>query len=353
MSQHKVSFIVPVYKVEAFLPTCLDSIRNQTLLDWECILVDDGSPDGCGSICDAYADSDSRFTVIHKANGGVSAARNDGIAAATGTWAYFVDSDDWLELDAAEALVEAGESNHVDCVMSYSEMVYPSGKILSSPLFNTDFCARSRSDVDDIQKYVLYQAYSPYFTRATKGGYAAPWGKFVRLSIIKDHDVRFDPYLKGVFDDGLYSLHLLEHCSSVLYLPRKTYNYRQTDGSLTNSFKPDAMDIQRRGYERIEEFLRTYAKDRSFWEAYYAHIVRFLGGYLSRFYFHPDNPMRRSDAIGMLRADLSSEPFATAAREVDISRLLPKDKFLAVCERNQWIWGLRLYLFARNVSNRL
>ena len=89
-----VSIIVPIYKVESYLPKCIDSILVQTYTDFELILVDDGSPDNCGIICDAYAEKDKRVRVIHQKNAGVSAARNAGIEAAKGEYISFIDGDD-------------------------------------------------------------------------------------------------------------------------------------------------------------------------------------------------------------------------------------------------------------------
>lgn len=102
-----VSVIVPVYCVEDRLRRCVDSILNQTLRDLEVILVDDGSPDGCGAICDEYADRDSRVRVIHKANGGLSSARNAGLEVCRGEYVAFVDSDDWLETDMLQLLLDS------------------------------------------------------------------------------------------------------------------------------------------------------------------------------------------------------------------------------------------------------
>ena len=108
-----ISVIVPVYQVEAFLRRCVDSILAQTYTDYELILVDDGSPNACGSICDAYAKADSRVRVIHRENGGLSAARNTGIdwviANSDSQWISFVDSDDWLHPRYLEALLSAVE----------------------------------------------------------------------------------------------------------------------------------------------------------------------------------------------------------------------------------------------------
>lgn len=113
----KVSIIVPVYKVEKYLNRCVDSILAQTFTDFECILVDDGSPDGCPAICDEYAKKDNRIKVIHQENKGVSAARNAGLDAALGEWIGFVDSDDWIEKDMYQILYEDAVESKSDVVV--------------------------------------------------------------------------------------------------------------------------------------------------------------------------------------------------------------------------------------------
>lgn len=112
-----ISIIVPVYGVENYLRRCLDSLRVQTCADFEAILVDDGSPDASGAICDSYATMDHRFRVIHRENGGLSAARNTGLADATGEWILFLDSDDWLHPRALELLLSAACTQDTDMAM--------------------------------------------------------------------------------------------------------------------------------------------------------------------------------------------------------------------------------------------
>ena len=111
-----LSVIIPVYKVEAYLARCVDSILGQTHEDLEVILVDDGSRDASGSICDAYAQQDPRVRVIHKENGGLSSARNAGLETATGEYITFVDSDDWIEADAYAHLLSLIEKYQVQLV---------------------------------------------------------------------------------------------------------------------------------------------------------------------------------------------------------------------------------------------
>ena len=107
----EISVIVPVYKVEKYLRKCVYSILTQSFIDFELILVDDGSPDNCGLICDEYATKDHRVKVIHKENGGLSDARNIGLDQMQGKYVFFVDSDDWISSDALEIMHEAAIIN--------------------------------------------------------------------------------------------------------------------------------------------------------------------------------------------------------------------------------------------------
>lgn len=113
----ELSIIVPVYKVEPYLRRCIDSILAQTFRDFELILIDDGSPDNCGAICDEYAAKDDRIIVIHQKNQGVSAARNAGLDIAKGTYLGFVDSDDWIEPEMYETMIATAKEKQVDVVI--------------------------------------------------------------------------------------------------------------------------------------------------------------------------------------------------------------------------------------------
>lgn len=117
MTQPLVSIVIPVFNVERHLRQCLDSVLRQTLKEWECICIDDGSPDGSGAILDEYGNKDARFKIIHQRNRGVSAARNLGIKLASAPYLTFIDSDDWVEDDALESLLSAMEESCADMVM--------------------------------------------------------------------------------------------------------------------------------------------------------------------------------------------------------------------------------------------
>ena len=127
-----ISVIVPVYKVEKYLRRCVDSILAQTYTDFELLLIDDGSPDGCPQICDEYAGIDSRVRVIHKPNGGSSSARNAGIEISTGSYIGFVDSDDFVDVDYLEVLYNAAEDNDSEMVLTGQHKVDVNGNTIAN-----------------------------------------------------------------------------------------------------------------------------------------------------------------------------------------------------------------------------
>ena len=155
-----ISVIVPVYRVEKYLPACIDSILNQTFTDFELILVDDGSPDRCPEICDETAKRDARVRAIHQANAGLSAARNAGIEIAHGEWLGFVDSDDYIAPQFYEKLYQTAQRTDADCVMCSVQNVDESGKSIDSALMRVADEVKTGQEVlqkigrDDVTPYL-------------------------------------------------------------------------------------------------------------------------------------------------------------------------------------------------------
>lgn len=149
-----VSIIVPVYKTKAYLSQCIESLLSQTYRSVEIILVDDGSPDECPALCDAYASKDKRIRVIHKGNGGLSSAREAGIRNAHGDYIAVVDSDDWLESNTIEECVEIALRNDADCVMFGYVREYPQ-KSIPAHLFDSDFSYEVSTSEDKIHRRIV------------------------------------------------------------------------------------------------------------------------------------------------------------------------------------------------------
>ena len=129
MSKELISVIVPVYKVEQYLDKCISSIVNQTYDNLEIILVDDGSPDNCPKICDNWAEKDQRIKVVHKQNGGLSSARNEGIVVATGKYISFIDSDDYIDSQTYEKMIFSITSTEADMCICGMKWVNEDGSL--------------------------------------------------------------------------------------------------------------------------------------------------------------------------------------------------------------------------------
>lgn len=217
-----VSVIVAIYNVEAYLDTCVRSILEQTYRDLEVILVDDGSPDGCGAKCDAYAAQDARVIVLHKENGGLSSARNAGIEHMTGNLLLFVDGDDFLEPTMVERLYTALQVNCAQmslCAFRYVDET-------DQPLPNRYNAPRYRLNAvcTPAQFWVQYcTAYTPAYTVA--------WNKLYRRELFAK--VR---YPLGRLHEDEFVLHtIVEQCTCIGFVSEQLYNYRQRSGSIMGS----------------------------------------------------------------------------------------------------------------------
>lgn len=216
----KVSIIVPVYNAEKGLARCVDSILNQEFRDFELILMDDGSRDRSGEICDGYARADARVVVVHKENTGVSDTRNQAIARARGTFLQFVDSDDWLTADATKLMVRAAEETGCDLVIAdfyrvVGEMVSRKGDI----------------DADQVlgrEAFVGFMMENPadYY-------YGVLWNKLYRREIVAAHGIRMDTKISWC-EDFLFNLEYVRYATTFYALRTPVYYYVKTKGSLVN-----------------------------------------------------------------------------------------------------------------------
>ena len=147
-----ISVIIPVYKVEKYLDKCVESVVGQTYSDLEIILVDDGSPDGCSAMCDAWAEKDGRIKVIHKPNGGLSSARNAGLVKASGEYVFFLDSDDTISANCIELLADAVRHDNSDICIANVARIDENGKPIKALLFDSDMLLSKDDVFEDIAK---------------------------------------------------------------------------------------------------------------------------------------------------------------------------------------------------------
>lgn len=220
-----ISVIVPIYKVEAYLSRCIDSILRQTYQQLDIILVDDGSPDNCGAMCDAYADKDSRIQVIHKTNGGLSDARNAGLDIALGEYIYFVDSDDWIADDTIATLL-ANMDKDTDIVMGCSVDVQEAESGIVETAWSIPLGSHKElNQIEAMRDNLL-------------GGWAA-WNKLYRRELFRT--IRFP--VGRINEDEAILLHVLALCNRVVQVGCPTYYYFLRQNSITtSSFSEKKMD---------------------------------------------------------------------------------------------------------------
>ena len=216
------SVIVPVYNVEKYLGQCIDSILSQTFEDFELILVDDGSRDGSGGICDSYAAKDSRVKVIHKENGGQSTARNAGVKMAAGEYAVFLDSDDFFASSGfLEDMKNAATASPDVVVFRYCKY-YEDGR--------TDDCGISLAalecggKVELLRELVRRDAF-----------FCSCWSKCTRMALLKENGIEFDASLSCEDMDWYYNV--MMHVKTLQVVDRAYVCYRQRENSVTSVFK--------------------------------------------------------------------------------------------------------------------
>lgn len=317
-----VSVIVPVYNVEPYLRKCLDSLLGQTLPQIEIIVIDDGSPDNCASIIDEYAKKDNRIKAIHKKNGGVSAARNDGIKQIQGKYVFFCDSDDWLETDALESMVNRAEETECDVLISdFCEA--KTTQNTRRKVFSNEFVADDKETLSVIQATVLPKGFTALSCKKFKRGYClgAPWHHLIRASVILDNHIIFDTYVRGMFDDGLFMLNVFEYAKRVAYLSKVTYNYRVVEGSITHRFNPAILETYHRVYQKIEEFAEHYHKSGYFYNAYYLRIIGYLNKAMKVYFMNPDNSALENERYNKFLTIVSSDPYVEAIKAVKIKSI--------------------------------
>lgn len=237
----EISIIVPVYKAEKFLNRCVDSILAQTFTDFECILIDDGSPDSSPAICDEYAKKDSRVKVIHQKNGGVSAARNAGLDAALGEWIGFVDSDDWIEKDTYELALKATVEQNADIVQ-----------------WQLDFPGSIRKiDYGITQDCLLLVDRNHCLTWLQNSCYTQLFNK----KIIDENRIRF-PLDVSMGEDRCFSYCCIASSSKVWQLNRVLYHYFQNEEGLCLSNYGEEKILQDEfSLRQTEKFLKQKGYD--------------------------------------------------------------------------------------------
>ena len=268
----KISIIIPVYNVEPYLVRCLDSVIKQTYENLEILLINDGSTDNGGNICDKYAAEDNRIRVFHKKNGGLSTALNVGLKKVTGEYIGFVDSDDWIESTMYEVLYNTlREQNTRLSVGNF----YIASDVESTPMKNKSFIQNGLITTKDMLLY-------PLMRDNYMGFRSNVWNKLYNAKMITSSKLFFNENIKYGMDVLFYySLILKKKCQGI-YADQPLYHYYQRNTAISKSKSLRVRQDILTAYKKVEELMNTYGySDISFWArgfyCYHASVIAEMG----------------------------------------------------------------------------
>ena len=310
-----ISIIIPVYNVRPYVSRCLDSVLKQTHKKLEIIIIDDGSTDGSGKICDDYAEKDARIRVIHRGNAGVSSARNLGKEIATGKWISFVDADDTIEPEFCEEMLRCAKDKCVDYVCSGYKRIYPKG----AEAYNTSF-----------QRKVLKNNELIYCLLNVQFGYGFVHMKLIKSDIAKL--VSFDEKLE-VGEDALYNLEIADKISEGAILERPLYNYYATSNSVVKRWDKNYIKKYQKAVEKIKEYMEEkygdeYASEVENFVTYHAFLI------LVNYCCHDKN----KDRVGSLKKLMKIPVFKEAIDKSNYNNLTFSRKITLYNMKHRHFW---------------
>ena len=242
-----ISVIVPVYRAEKFLDACVESVLTQTFTDWELLLIEDGSPDASGALCDAYAARDPRIRAFHKENGGVSSARNVGLAHAEGRCIAFLDSDDGFEPEALETLWRLREESGADTSGCAHWNMTPAGEKTAETLLPAGIYHR-----DALREKVLYPLLGDRLCPPIFNGFI--WRYLFDAAILRDNGITFEG---AYLEDEIFLLEYFCHADCLAVTEEPLYRYLMNPDSATRKYMKDYMTVFSRFLERKTAIAET------------------------------------------------------------------------------------------------
>ena len=314
-----VSVIVPVYNVEKYLKRCLESIINQTYRELEIILVDDGSKDESGKICEQYGKIDKRIKIIHKENGGLSSARNVGLADAKGKYISFVDSDDWIAKDMYEYMVGLIEKNEAEAVQCNFIQTNGSKVIINEP--------------EDIHIYTNKDICQFYMEFSTKTGSYSVWKFLYKKEVLKDIKFR-----EGKINEDIdYNYKVLARCKKIIVSNQVKYFYYQEGISLsTGGLKKRDFDL----YDAAEALYQLAGNEK------YGTISKLAAVKKARTplsllckiaYYGIDDDINKKELVKKLRLELKQNIVILMQSPIPMSRKILAISFLINYRKTEFV----------------
>lgn len=257
-----ISVIVPVYNVDKYLENCVNTLVNQTYSNLQIILVDDGSTDSSGNICDRLAKEDERIVVVHKDNEGLGMARNTGLDYASGEYVMFVDSDDYTDITMVEKLYNALNNYKADTSYCGYTMAYNSGKQKEIPAYYNNKIFQNEEIIDNVLLEMI--AGQPDAKKDAILSMSV-WHALYSMKIIKDNNLCFPSEREFISEDIIFDIAYLQKSKCVCYIEDPLYFYRcSNENSLTHQYKKDEFERQKKQIDKMEYELKKFLPEGKF-----------------------------------------------------------------------------------------
>lgn len=333
MQRPLVSIIVPVYNVEKYLERCIQSLVRQTLNDIEIILVDDGSSDSSGLLCNKFAERDRRIQVVHKENGGLSSARNAGLKVASGRYVGFVDSDDDVELDMYERMSATAEKYQVDFVMADYLRIFADGKRTLKTLDIQAGLYDRQKIRDDIFAELIMKESIDY------GPLLSVWHCLYRTDFLREHSLRFDEEVRWS-EDNIFSAVMGYCCGSFYYMRGEAlYHYYQNEGTITTSYRKGAWQVYCTMNDHLHDFFDKI-KDYNFERQLKLHMIYYACNCIEQTKF-----LEKEQSLQQIQEILHDSHLTEAFKHFRLPKISVKLKLQLLLMK--WKWGWVIYKIRR------
>ncbi|WJN45977.1 glycosyltransferase family 2 protein [Priestia aryabhattai] len=335
-----ISVIVPIFKVEKYLRKCLNGLLAQTHKNFEIILVNDGSPDGCGNICEEYKKIDSRIKVIHQENSGTGMARNRGLEIATGKYIYFCDPDDYMEntlLSENFLLAEQYEANMV--IFGYYDVTFTKSGNKSSPKSYNQMFLKSQSTFQS--EFINLYKENLMFTL---------WNKLYKKEFLDENNCFFADQKVG--QDTVFNYKVYENLDKVYVNDRKYYHYViDRTGSAVNVYRRDRFEIRYKETERFEELVNKWGNNEKYKPLILNDWVTTLSVGLNNLFYN-DCPMDSKMKISRIKEFISTPKIKYVLNEMklkEVTSLFMKIE-LYLLKNNRLLLALNMLKFKKTLK---
>lgn len=340
-----LSFIVPVYNVEEYLEMCLQSLQNQTINDFEVILINDGSTDRSGLICEKYAQDDCRFKIIYQENMGLAAARNTGQKVASGKWISFVDSDDWIETTYIEKLLPYMDQDYELIFFQYDEIYRNHRKPYRSTdkkyiLSPKDFKMLEQDSIDTgIGNRISFL--KPYRAQA--------WTKIYRKDFLDKNSLSANPKLRRS-QDVMFNLEVYNYASKGILIPEVLYHYRMVESSLSHQYNKYQISRLTCLMEEMGKYLESSQKMQEYQMLYNKRIVLTLVNFCLLDYCHPKNPQKYCQRRKMFLEKRKDIPFYSVYSKARIKDYGFLKGIFVLCVKYRLFFILNILTYLKNIK---